>query len=160
MISETMSLRIRPVLPSEDKLISELALRSKAYWGYSSEFINSCLDELTYSSEQITSSKWVFQLCEDSEMIVGFYSINFRNDKECELDALFVEPGYIGKGYGKSLMEHAKGIAKQKGMKNIIIQGDPNADKFYQTAGGLRIGERESGSIPGRFLPLYKIELK
>jgi len=34
-------------------LLSNLAFRSKAHWGYSDEFMAACRDELTYSSEKI-----------------------------------------------------------------------------------------------------------
>ena len=40
-----------------------------------------------------------------------------------------------------------------------MIQGDPNAEGFYLRCGAVRIGERESASIPRRMLPLFEIRL-
>ena len=40
-----------------------------------------------------------------------------------------------------------------------MIQGDPNASKFYEAAGARLVGTRESGSVPGRDLPLYEIDI-
>ena len=57
-------------------------------------------------------------------------------------------------------MEHAKKEARQMDANEIVIQGDPHADKFYMAAGAERIGEQESGSISGRMLPLYLIRLR
>ena len=41
----------------------------------------------------------------------------------------------------------------------MIIQGDPNAKNFYLKVGAKLIGERESASIPGRYLPVFIINL-
>jgi hypothetical protein len=46
------------------------------------------------------------------------------------------------------------------GATKLIIQGDPNAERFYIAAGGVRTGTRESASIPGRFLPTFAIDLR
>ena len=49
--------------------------------------------------------------------------------------------------------------AREAGKRRIVIQGDPNAAGFYRAAGAVPDGERESDSIPGRYLPLFVIEL-
>jgi GNAT superfamily N-acetyltransferase len=77
-----------------------------------------------------------------------------------ELDALFIEPEYIGKGIGRMLIEHAKEQAERLGVVKIVIQGDPNAEPFYIAIGALPCGTRESGSISGRQLPLFILELR
>jgi GNAT superfamily N-acetyltransferase len=79
---------------------------------------------------------------------------------ELELEALFVEPGRIGQGIGRALIEHAKFTAAQVGASSLLIQGDPHAERFYRAAGGRLVGRRESASIPGRFLPVFVIPLK
>ncbi len=40
---------IRPVDASEAAIISELAMRSKAHWGYSPEFVEACRAELSHT---------------------------------------------------------------------------------------------------------------
>jgi GNAT superfamily N-acetyltransferase len=81
------------------------------------------------------------------------------SDTEAELGAMFVEPEHIGCGFGHALMVHAKKTAHGQGTKVIIIQADPNAAAFYRSAGGVLCGERGSGSIPGRVLPLFRISV-
>jgi len=76
-----------------------------------------------------------------------------------EIAALFVEAAFIGMGFGRLLIEHATSIAAGMGAKQLIIQGDTNAERFYVEAGGVLIGIEESGSIPGRFLPVFIINL-
>ena len=53
----------------------------------------------------------------------------------------------------------AKAHAVKLGAHTMTIQGDPHALEFYRAAGASVIGEMESGSIPGRFLPLLEIPL-
>ena len=46
---------IRSARVQEAKEISALAMRSKAYWGYSKEFMEACREELTVTPEHINS---------------------------------------------------------------------------------------------------------
>ncbi len=56
-------------------------------------------------------------------------------------------------------MEHTKAEVLQQGGQSIYIHADPNAAGFYQAIGGVLTGNKESASIPGRFLPIYIINL-
>ena len=134
-------------------------MRSKAHWGYSDEFMSACREELTYSDAQIDSDNYEFYVCEAEGRVVGFYVLERVGSTDAELEALFVEPASIGHGFGRMLIEHAKARAAAQGVKQLIIQGDPNAESFYLTAGGVSDGQRESASIPGRFLPIFRIDL-
>ncbi len=150
---------VRAAARNEAAAISSLAMRSKAHWRYSDEFMNACRGELSYSESQIDSTNYEFWVCEAEGKIAGFYALERLSRDEAELDALFVEPKLIGRGFGRTLIEHAKEKAAALGVTQITIQGDPNAESFYEAAGGVRDGRRESGSIPGRFLPIFKSEL-
>lgn len=151
---------IRPARAGEARLLSELALRSKAHWGYSSEFLEAVRAELSYSEKQLQSEQACFFVLETAGRPAGFYALAHQSGTEIELDSLFVEPEHIGKGFGRTLIEHAKSTAAKMGATTLIIQGDPNAERFYIAAGGVLTGTRESGSIPGRFLPTFAIELQ
>jgi len=151
--------QIRKADPIESGLLSSLALRSKAYWGYSDEFIELCKTELTYPAEMLKNDKYLFIIAEDVNEIIGFYAIQWLNATSVELEALFVEPKNIGKGYGRVLLKHAVKLAAGSGAKTMNIQSEPNAEQFYISAGGKKIGECESSVMPGRYLPLYEILL-
>jgi N-acetylglutamate synthase-like GNAT family acetyltransferase len=150
---------IRAARAGEAGLLSELALRSKAHWGYSPEFIEACRAELSYREEQLQSKHMRFFVLERAEIVIGFYALALQSGQAAELEALFVEPRFIGKGFGRVLIEDAKSVAATLGATLLIIQGDPNAERFYLAAGGVLSGTRESGSIPGRFLPTFEISL-
>ncbi|MEM7588496.1 MAG: GNAT family N-acetyltransferase [Acidobacteriota bacterium] len=148
---------IRAAAETEAAQLSSLAMRSKAYWGYSDEFMEACRDELTLTAEDLRSKPtWVAEA--DSE-VVGFYALAPLSADEAELGFLFVEPAAIGHGYGRALIEHAKAQAREMGYRTLVIPGDPNAERFYLAAGGVVVGTTPSGSIPGRELPLFHIEL-
>ncbi len=135
-------------------------MRSKAYWGYPPEFMESCRSELTVDSEQMLSDEFDYVVAADKEMIVGFYAIEAVSGTEFELEALFVEPDRIGCGIGRLLVQHAVRNVANKGGETLLIQGDPNAIRFYSDAGARHIGNRESESISGRFLPLFQIRIE
>ena len=156
----TIATVIREAEPGEAKSLSALALRSKAHWGYSDEFIDSCKAELTYHSCHIESNSFEFVVAERQKIIAGFYALTLVEETAFELDALFVEPDHIGEGIGRLLIEHALKTVAIRGGEGLIIQGDPNAEGFYLAAGAELIGSRASESIPGRMLPLFKISVQ
>jgi len=151
---------IRPAVADEAGYLSTLAMRSKADWGYSPDFMNACREELSYTAEQIESKLFCFGLAEIDNTVIGFHAIEQLGDGLFELDALFVEPDWIGHGIGRALIGDACKSALLLGGKTLQIQGDPNAEAFYRAAGGVLTGTRESGSISGRFLPIFEITLE
>lgn len=151
---------IRNAEPHEAPEISALSRRSKSHWGYSNEFMEACRAELTVSPEDMGSDDFRYVVAEYESKLLGYYALEKCSEQEYELEALFVEPAYIGMGIGKALMAHAKSLVKVLGGKTLTIQGDPNAEGFYRAVGGRKAGMRESASIPGRNLPLFVIELE
>ncbi|MBT8378576.1 MAG: GNAT family N-acetyltransferase [Ignavibacteria bacterium] len=146
---------IRKANVEENKLLSELAINSKSYWNYSEEFIEAFRNELKYSKKDLNNPNNHFVVAELKNKIIGFYALVPLDQDKFELEALFIDPEYIGKGIGIVLFQDAKSFATVKGVKSIIIQGDPNAEKFYKAMGCKKIGNKESESIPGRYLPLF-----
>ncbi len=149
--------RMREAQPQEAAALSALAMRSKAHWGYSAEFMRACEAELTYSSQELADH--TYYVLDTGTRVIGFYGLHPQSAEQVELEALFVEPEHIGTGCGRTLMEHAKMTAATAGFRQLIVQGDPHAARFYAAAGGTLVGNRESDSIPGRFLPLFRIPL-
>ena len=150
-------LNLRSARPAEAAWLSALALRSKAHWGYAPGFIEACRRELSYTPSAIAQGGFV--VAERDKTPIGFYALEGANAGTVELEALFVEPEWIGRGVGRALLDEAKRQARARGARRLIIQGDPHAARFYAAAGAAQIGTRPSGSIAGRELPLYVIEL-
>ena len=155
-----MSPRIREAYPEEADFLSALALRSKAHWGYPQEFLDACRSELTVDATRIGTDDYRCFAALEGQSIVGFYTLDGMSADACELEALFVDPGHIGCGVGRILIEHAVRSLSERGVGRLLIQGDPHATEFYIAAGARQIGTRESASIPGRELPLFELKIE
>ncbi len=152
-------LNIRAATGADADILTSLAFRSKASWGYSLEFMAACKDELTYTSAMIEAPDYQFYVFEINGRLAGFYALELYGNETAELDALFVLPDKIGTGIGKAMIRHCRSIAARLGIREIVIQGDPNAEAFYLSVGAQACGYRESQSIPGRQLPVFTIKL-
>lgn len=152
-------MHIRRAKAGEAEFLTALAMRSKAHWGYSREFMDACRAELTVSSERMGDGGVQYMVTELDMRVVGFYGLARRSRTEFELDALFVEPAWIGRGVGRILVRHALAAAAGCGGRSVVVQGDPNAEGFYRAAGGIPSGTRASESIPDRCLPLFTFRL-
>ncbi len=150
---------IRAAHRSEAAILSDLALRSKATWGYSDAFMAACRPELTYTAEQIASASFTFWVADVDGACLGFYALKHLAPGEIELEALFVEPLHIGMGFGRMMMKHACREAAKSGAAALIVQSDPHAEDFYRSAGASLVGRRQSGSIDGRYLSIFVIDL-
>ena len=151
------TLSIREARPDEAELLSELAFRSKAHWGYDAEFLEACRADLTLTPKDIADS--VSLVCEGTGGVVGFSRVVLMDERTAELDALFVDPAAIGTGAGKLLWERSLLAARKLGAKDLVLQSDPHAEGFYLSRGARRIGEVASALMPGRTLPLMHIDL-
>ena len=156
---------IRPARPDEAAALTALALRSKAHWGYDAGFMAACIPELTVTPNSVR--KHPTHVAVEDDRPVGFYLLQPIaggdlapfGDCATELVFLFVEPEFIGRGCGAILVRHAKETARDLGFAALVFQGDPHAAGFYEAMGAVQVGTKESGSVPGRRLPVYRIEL-
>ncbi|WP_433764900.1 GNAT family N-acetyltransferase [Flavobacterium ginsenosidimutans] len=140
----------------DNEILTSITKKSKAYWGYSDEQIQKWDKNLTISKDYIREHS-VFKLV-DNDLIMGYYSFIFENDKTVELDNLFVLPEYIGKGFGKYLLLDFLNRMKEIGIEKITLDSEPNAVEFYLKMGFAKVGEFEL-SIKNRFMPIMEMKL-
>ena len=149
---------LRSARPDEAALLSALAYRSKASWGYDERFLSACRGELAVDPAAIIAGR--VRVLSDGDRIFGFHGLAEAGPGDAELAWLFVEPELIGRGHGRRLLADAIERARAAGHHRLLIQGDPHAGGFYRASGAVGIGTRPSDSIPGRELPLFAIELR
>jgi len=137
--------------------ITALTIRSKDFWNYGAEQIAQWKDDLTITSEYVDKNE-VFKLSIEKE-IIGFYAFNSENKSTVKLNFLFIEPKFIGKGYGKILMNDFLVRIKKMEYKKITLDSDPNAVDFYKRIGFRIVGKLKS-SIKDRYLPIMEKEIK
>ncbi len=151
---------IRPSRPGEAARISEIAMLSKAMHGYSPDFMERCRAELTYSEHDLSSDGMSFLVADFDRVVIGFGALMLGEKPECELEALFIHPDYVRNGLGEKLFTALSRIAIQRAYTIMYIQSDPGAAAFYERVGASYVRQSPSGSIPGRTLPVYRMELE
>jgi ribosomal protein S18 acetylase RimI-like enzyme len=141
---------------TDGNALTVLTLKSKAYWGYTDDQIESWKDDLTISSDYVSNNQ-VFKLVADDKL-VGFYAFLPETNTKVALNFLFVAPEFIGKGFGKILMNDFLERIKKLQYKTVTLVADPNAEAFYKSA-GFNVTEKLESSIEGRFLPVMEKEI-
>ena len=140
---------------TDAQVLTQIALESKAHWGYTAEQLKSWTEDLTVLPE--TFDSWRGSKFMIANEIAGFYLLNRVNARTCYLEFLFVRPKFIGKNIGKQLIVHAITSCRTNNCEVLNVLSDPNAESFYLKHGFKTMYQTES-SIPGRFLPEMEIQ--
>lgn len=135
-------------------ILTALARRSKAYWGYSDAFMKACEDELTITPQRINTETYL--LAEEDGVVVGMAGIA-RCDDGWEVCNMFVDPATIGTGLGGQLFRLLVEEARRQGIDELQIDADPNARAFYERMGAVFHHMTPSGSIEGREIPHLRL---
>ena len=150
---------VRRARPDEAGLLTGLAMRSKASWGYSPEFMAACEAELTITAETIAA--WTIWVAEADGRVCGMVALREGPDAgSAELEDFFVEPDAQGRGVGSALMARLLETCRARGVVTLGLDADPNAEPIYHRFGFLTVGRSPSGSIPGRWLPRMERRLR
>lgn len=148
---------VRDARPDEAANLSELALRSKAVWGYDEVFLEACRAELTLTADRLVRD--LVLVAEDTTAgALGFAAARL-SAPYASLDMLFVEPTHLRRGVGALLLRAVTERAREHGVRELTLDADPGAEAFYLAAGAVRVGESPSGSVPGRVLPRLRLTL-
>lgn len=150
-MQKTLPSEILPARLGDGAELTVLALESKAFWGYSEEFIKSCETALKITDEMI--ERLHSGTIREDNAYVGFYFLS-EEGSHAELQLLYISPLSIGRGYGRALFESAMKKAISLGHKTMRIEADPNAADFYKRMGARHIGWCRSEVDDTRELPL------
>ncbi|MFE9573580.1 GNAT family N-acetyltransferase [Streptomyces sp. NPDC006692] len=145
-----MDVLIRPARATEARMLTDLALRSKAHWRYDAEFMEACREELTVAANEVTRRRAT--VADRDGHILGFTTLEGEPPTGV-LGMMFVDPRAIGQGIGRLLFEHTIAAGRDLGFTRLTIDADPNAEPFYRAMGAVHVGNVPSGSIAGRVLP-------
>jgi GNAT superfamily N-acetyltransferase len=137
-----MLVRIRQAGPSDAEVLTALALAGKRHWGYPEPWLAAWRELLTITPEYL-AAHLVCCAEDDTGRPVGFYALE-RDGRNCRLEHLWLAPSLIGRGLGRQLFEHAVQAARALGAAELLIEADPNAERFYLHMGAERIGEAVS----------------
>ena len=147
---------IQKAIPGDHEILTQITKKSKAYWGYSNEQIEDWSPFLTVTEEYIETNS-VFNLMLDNQ-IIGYYSFFHESENSIKLDNLFVLPDFIGKGFGKLLMNDFLVGLQDLSVQKVVLNSEPNAESFYIKFGFVKIGQIET-SIKDRYLPIMELKI-
>lgn len=144
-----MPISLRAARPDEAERLTEIACRSKAYWGYSPDQIAAWRPAfLTVTADYITKHSPVVSEDEDCG-VVAFAALE-RGPRGPVLEHLWVLPEFMGRGIGSRLFRRIAMLASE-----FTFTSDPQADGFYLKQGARIICEVES-ERQGRTLSLFR----
>ncbi len=161
-----MQTTIRKAVEDDNQWLTSISFEAKRHWNYPAEYYERWRDELTISRDYIRKNIVYVVLYED--VIVGFYSIvenpqDFWSGKVFVergfwLEHIFIKPEHHRLGIGRKLIEHAKQVAKARGIERLWIFVDPYAKGFYDKIGA-RFMKESPSSIEGRLISIYELEM-
>ncbi|MCX2970924.1 MULTISPECIES: GNAT family N-acetyltransferase [Streptomyces] len=152
-----MDVLIRPARATEAGILTELALRSKAHWGYDARFLKACRTELTVAADEVARRRAM--VADRGGHILGFTTLEGEPPTGV-LGMMFVAPQVIGQGVGRLLFEHTVAAGRDLGFTQLTIDSDPHAEPFYRAMGAVRTGGVPSGSVAGRVLPRMVVTIR
>ena len=129
-------------------------MRSKAHWGYDTEFMRLSWRSLQIDPAAIAAGR-VFVAVDERDRPLGVVDCAFLGE-DVDLMHLFVEPAALGRGVGRALFAVAVEWTRAQGRRTLLIASDPNAVGFYRRLGAVDAGLIPSEAVPGRMLPLLK----
>jgi len=150
-----MPLTFKAATEKDCVLLTQTAKIAKKHWGYPDEWIEQWHDDLAVVPGSFLHSKLYKAYAGDE--FIGFYKLLDKGD-HAEIDGLWILPLYHGRGFGRTLMQHATQEALKLGYKYIKLYADPNVNGFYEKIGGELKGQKET-IIKDRYLNIYHFSL-
>lgn len=71
----------------------------------------------------------------ESNIVVGVARMQINTPTQGQVRCVAVSPNVQGKGVGKLLMNYLENLAREKSIKEIILDARENALKFYESIG-------------------------
>ena len=142
--------RIRSAAAGEADALEGLQRRSSDVWEEYREQLAANPDVIKLP-ETFIEQGWVRVAVADREAPVGFSVVIPTDDHVHELDGLFVEPGHMFGGVGRSLVEDAAARAADAGAECLEVTAGP-AQGFYE-----KVGFELVGAAQTRFGPAVRM---
>jgi predicted N-acetyltransferase YhbS len=152
-----MKLKVRKAKPGDARRIALLRKRTFEKVNrknYTKEQIDS-INKLNPPSRILEKMKkrTMFCLVDENDKLLGVVGLEGNR-----IGGLFVKHNYIGKGFGKKLLDFIEDYAKKKGHKKVILYSSVYAEPFYQKQGFKKIYKRKSKASSKLPIPEIKME--
>lgn len=149
------SWRIRRPHPGEWRAVSRLVLRSKAFWGYSDDFLAHFAPGMTVPPRTLATADCLVAA-------QGPWLLGYGVRRGGRLDDLFVAPEAMGRGIGRTLLDRLRRHARAAGHAGLVFDADPFAVGFYRRQGARVVGWTPSPwpGDPSRRLPRMRLPVR
>jgi GNAT superfamily N-acetyltransferase len=137
-------------------MLTDLAIRSKRSWGYDDAFMRRVMDDMIVHPEYLMRERGI--VAQVGDAIAG-YAIVRMDEEEAFVRDLFVDPAYFGQGVGRRLFDACVAFARNNHARRLRLEGDPNAQSFYEHLGMRLTGRVPSNAAVGRTLPVMTLDL-
>ena len=149
---------LRPAHLVECGVLDALCFRSKAHWGYDAVFMESVRDQIRVQPSAVRSGR-VWIAADGRDMALGVVEVDPIDDDSADLTLLFIDSDHLRQGNGRALFAKAVVLAQGLGVRELLIDSDPQAAAFYASMGATRIGAEPTG-YQGRLLPKFSIGIE
>jgi N-acetylglutamate synthase-like GNAT family acetyltransferase len=86
--------------------------------------------------------------------VLGFATGRRLERGVVELEDLFVDPDWMRRGIGRTLVADQVALAERQGIARIEVTANPHADAFYRSVGFVDVGQVET-----QYGPAARMEL-
>lgn len=138
--------------------VNLLMHRSKAYWRYDEAFMDKFMQLFQMTADYLeknTAKLFCVSADDQCDKPIGFYSFSV-NMRGAEIDNFFIDPDYIGKGFGKKMWSILIEDFKSQGVNKFTLWSDPGAEAFYKKMGCDKIGVKKSPMMPDRYPVIFE----
>jgi GNAT superfamily N-acetyltransferase len=153
-VDEAPAVLIRRGHAAEGARLKEIAIASKAHWGYGLERVREWADRGDFDAD--TLAQLALFVAEAGGRTVAWASLEPRGETAWLAD-LWVEPDWIGRGVGSDLFRRAAEHAREIGARIMEWEAEPNALGFYDKMGARHL--RDSAGEWGRTLSVMGVAL-
>ena len=140
MSKRAEALTIRRAEPHEREALEELQRRASLALPDHREQLLANPDAIALPPEQVVLGQVL--VAELGGQVAGFAAVVI-DEREAELDGLFVEPELWRRGVGRALADAATHAARRRGLCLRVV-ADPAAREFYERCGFVVEGEAQT----------------
>jgi GNAT superfamily N-acetyltransferase len=153
MARELVTLRLAE--PRDVDRLRCVTIAAKAHWGHDLEWVRSWVAAGDFPGVAVARGEG--QVLEVDGVVAGWSALQHRGETAW-LEDLWVDPQYMGRGFGKTLFLDAAARAVDAGARRLEWEADPDAVGFYERMGGRHVRDSDLTEL-GRVLPIMALDL-
>ena len=142
-----MNVTFRYGLPGECAALETLQRRASLEWEEYRADLLAHPEAIALPLAQLAEN--LVRVAETDSQAVGFSVVVPKEAGISDLDGLFVEPAWWGRGIGRLLIADALLLATRQGAHTLEVVGNPRARGFYERCGFVEFGQTATQFGPG-----------